>query len=366
MSSDAQQIGYLHPPEERVAAAIEALPKDVKDLIEKPGPTSERINHAINWAARPDAAVLREHQARDKGVHEFADIRSATLKHKDAVAEHFAAQYRHRALLTGAVTALPGGLWAIPAIGLDVQLTAIFAVRMASKVAQSYGYDTSLLQEQAHLADVLALMAGVDSLRGVGNWLTREGLTEFLPRVLPRLLGRLSLKLTEEETAKLIGRIIPGVAAVIGGTVDYGFMRIAGERAIAYYHNRYVDEQNLLTAAPTQAALPPGHAPQVVEGSLVAPTLAIAAPSGVPTNGASISSSGSTSQAVAAQAAQPIPAAPLPPLSRKHRKPPERYALYTAIWAIIVLLVTVGACFAVGVIAYSFISGHAIPNPFVG
>ncbi len=351
MSSDAQQIGYLHPPEERVAEAIEALPPDVKDLIEKPGPTSERINHAINWAARPDDAVLREHQAHDKSIHEFADIRNATLKHKDTVAEHFAAQYRHRALLTGAVTALPGGLWAIPAIGLDVQLTAIYAVRMASKVAQSYGYDTSLLQEQAHLADVLALMAGVDSLRGVGNWLTREGLTEFLPRVLPRLLTRLSVKLTEEETAKLIGRIIPGVAAVIGGTVDYGFMRIAGERAIAYYHNRYVDEQNRLAAGPTQQALPPGHAPQVVEGSLATP--ADAAPSAPTTNGA-------------AQAAQPIPAAPVAPLPRKHRKPPERYALYTAIWAIIVLVVTICACFVVGVLAYHFISGAPIPNPFGG
>ena len=361
MSSDSQQIGYVHPPEERVAAALDALPKDVKDLIEKPGPTSERINHAINWASRPDATVLREHQARDKSVHEFADIRGVALKQKDAVAEHFAAQYRHRALLTGAVTALPGGLWALPAIGIDVQLTAIYAVRMASKVAQSYGYDTSLLQEQAHLADVLALMAGVDSLRGVGNWLTREGLTEFLPRVLPRLLTRLSLKLTEEETAKLIGRIIPGVSAVIGGSVDYGFMRIAGERAIAYYHNRYVDEQNLLAAGPAQRALPPGHTPQVVEGSLVAPAPALAAP-GVAAPGEMANAAAPTM----AQAAQPIPAAPLPPLPRKHRNPPERYALYTAIWAIIVLLVTIGACFAVGVIAYHLIAGTPIPNPFGG
>jgi len=365
MSSDSQQVGYLHPPEARVAEAIEALPPDVKDLIEKPGPTSERINHAINWAARPDPVVLREHQARDKAVHEFADIRRVSLKQMDTVAEHFAAQYRHRALLTGAVTALPGGLWAIPAIGIDVQLTAIFAVRMASKVAQSYGYDTSLLQEQAHLADVLALMAGVDSLRGVGNWLTREGLTEFLPRVLPRLLTRLSVKLTEEETAKLIGRLIPGVSAVIGGSVDYGFMRIAGERAIAYYHNRYIDEQKLLTAAPAQQALPPGHAPQAILGPLAAPASPLAAPGAVAPSG-EVANAAALATAQATPSAPAAPAAPLAPLPRKHRRPPERYALYTAIWAIIVLLVTVGACFAVGVIAYHFISGAPIPNPFGG
>ncbi len=362
MSSDSQQVGYLHPPEERVAAAIESLPTEVKDLIEKPGPTSERISHAINWAARPDPTVLAEHQARDHTVHEFADIRNVSLKQKDAVAEHFAAQYRHRALLTGAVTGLPGGLWALLATGADVQLTAIYAVRMASKVAQSYGYDTSILNEQAHLADVLALMAGVDSLRGVGNWLTREGLTQFLPRVMPRLLTRLSVKLTEEQMAKWIGRIIPGVSAVIGGSIDYGFMRVAGERAIAYYHNRYVDEHGLLPGGATLRALPSGETPRVVEGSLAHAADAVAPARAAPAEAPAAAS-------VSAATAAPAPAAPsgaalaptqpttLPPLPHKHRRPPERYALYTGIWALIVLLVTIGACYAVGALAYTFIQG---------
>lgn len=358
MSSDSQQVGYLHPPEERVATAIESLPSEVRDLIEKPGPTSERISHAINWAARPDPTVLAEHQARDKTVHAFADIRNVSLKQKDAVAEHFAAQYRHRALLTGAVTGLPGGLWALLATGADVQLTAIYAVRMASKVAQSYGYDTSVLTEQAHLADVLALMAGVDGLRGVGNWLTREGLTQFLPRVMPRLLTRLSVKLTEEQMAKWIGRIIPGVSALIGGTIDYGFMRVAGERAIAYYHNRYVDEQGLLTGGATLRALPSGETPRVVEGSLAhAATAAMAAPAlaapAVAASGeAALTPSAAAPSDAALESAQSTTLAPLP---HKHRRPPERYALYTGIWAIIVLLVTVGACYAVGVLGYNLI-----------
>src|SRR5260221_9684278 len=135
-------------------------------------------------------------------------------------------------MLTGAITGLPGGLWALVAAGADVQLTAVYAVRMAADVAQSYGYDTSIVEEQAHLAEVLALAAGVDSLRGVGNWLTREGLIHVLPELLPRLLLRLSVELTEEQAAKLVGRLIPRGGAAIGGGVRLNFLWWWGRGAV--------------------------------------------------------------------------------------------------------------------------------------
>ena len=190
--------------------AISALPPEIQALL-KPGKTSDRIQQAIAWAARPDPRVLALHQALDPSIQTYQDIAKATLAHKDVVARQIARRYRHRAALTGAVTSLPGGLWAIVAAGADVQLTATYSVRMAAMIAQSYGYDTSILEEQAHLADVLALVAGIDSLRGVGNWLTREGLTHALPEVLPRILTRLSIEITEEQAAKWVGRLIPGV-----------------------------------------------------------------------------------------------------------------------------------------------------------
>ncbi|HLY32430.1 MAG TPA: EcsC family protein, partial [Ktedonobacterales bacterium] len=346
-------VGYLHPPEERVANAIQGLPPDVKQLIEKPGPTAERINHALSWASRPDESVLHEHQARDHKIIQFADIRNAPLKQMDHVAEHFAAQYRHRALLTGALTALPGGLWALVATGLDVQLTAVYAVRMAAKVAQSYGYDTSLMDEQAHLADVLALVAGVDSLRGIGNWLTREGLTSLLPRILPRILTRLSLDLTEEQAARWIGRIIPGVAAIVGGTVDYTFLRVAGERAIAYYHNRFIDEHGLLGSGVKKHAIPGvKDVPALPPG----PAATAAAASAATTNAASDAVE-STTGASAAPSATPAPvthpyAVAPAPLPQKHRRSPERPAVYTAIFSIIAFLITVAALVALGVLIY--------------
>ena len=187
-------VGF-DPSNPLVGAAIGALPEDIQALL-KPGKTSDRIQHAITWASRRDPAVVERHRARNPNVRTFEDIASVPLSQMDAVAHAIARSYRHRALLTGALTGLPGGLWLVVAAGIDVQLTAIYAVRMAAQVAQAYGYDTSALDEQAHLAEVLALMTGVDTLRGVGNYVTREGLTHLLPEILPRLMARMSVELS--------------------------------------------------------------------------------------------------------------------------------------------------------------------------
>ncbi|MGH7194219.1 MAG: EcsC family protein, partial [Candidatus Saccharimonadales bacterium] len=267
--------------------------------------------------------------------------------------------FRHRAFWTGAVTGLPGGLWALVAAGADVQLTAVYAVRMAADIAQSYGYDTSIVDEQAHLAEVLALAAGIDSLRGVGNWLTREGLMHILPEVLPKILTRISVKLSEEQAAKLIGRLVPGVGAAIGGTIDYTFLRVAGERAIAYYHTRYMVDHGLATPDTLPPAPPdnPAFARRIVDGSLAQPQqLGVPASEYVPVPaGPEIA----RAKAAAAQAGQPaLPAAKpgkaVKP-SKKHRSAPERIAIYIAIFAICAFAITIAACAALGFLVYSVV-----------
>jgi hypothetical protein len=334
------------------AAAIAALPPEIQSLL-KPGKTSERIQQAIAWAARRDPRVLAMHSQLDPSIQRFEDIARASLANKDAVARQIARRYRHRAALTGAVTSLPGGLWAVVAAGADVQLTAAYSVRMAAMIAQAYGYDTSVLEEQAHLADVLALVAGIDSLRGIGNWLTREGLVHSLPQVLPRLLTRLSIQITEEQAAKWVGRIIPGVGAIVGGGIDYTFLRAAGERAIAYYHNRFLEDNGLLPAGssasmlarPTAAKqLHAAESPRVVEGSLVSPTTEAKRIAALPP-------ADSTARAVAAQ---PVAA----PTAKKRGRPPERFAVYLAIFAVLALGITIAACTALAIIIEQALAGH--------
>src|SRR5579859_587282 len=331
------------------AQAISALPPDFQELL-KPGKTPDRIQRAISWASKSDPEVLRFHRSRGHKVQRIEDIRQLAVAQDDRVAKHFARKFRHRAFLTGAITGLPGGLWALVAAGADVQLTAVYAVRMAADIAQSYGYDTGLMDEQAHLAEVLALAAGIDSLRGIGNWLTREGVVHLLPELLPKMLVRVSVEITEEQAAKWVGRLIPGVGAVVGGAIDYTFLKVAGERAIGYYHNRYLVEHGLAPAEvnpslPARAfavITPPQQAPQLSMGQqpgqpvVVEGSLATGQPAQLPPSG----------QRPAAVAALPVPL----PNKRKYRKAPERFGIYLAIFAVFVLGITVAACAALVII----------------
>jgi len=289
---------------------IAALPPDVQDLINKPGKTSQRIQAAIRWAARRDPSVVARHQRRNPAIQSFEDIQQAKLHDMDVVARQIARQFRRRAALTGAVTGLPGGLWAVIAAGADVQLTAIYAVRMVADIAQAYGYDTSLQEEQAALADVLAVVAGIDGLRGVGNWLEREELAKLVPELLPRILAKMSVQITEEQTSKWVGRIIPGLGALIGGSIDYGFLRVAGNRALKHYHERFVQEHAVNGSA--VAAL---SAPAVVD-AVAAPAPAVDAQasqaSEAPALDGASSSQAATQTALEAPAARPAGVPRLP------------------------------------------------------
>ncbi|MGZ6363254.1 MAG: EcsC family protein [Ktedonobacterales bacterium] len=343
MASSNQQGGGITSNISNTIAqsAVEALPPEIKDLL-KPGKTPDRIQQAINWAAKRDAAVVARHQARGHKIGALEDIRTLPVEQVDKVANDFARKFRHRAALTGAITGLPGGLWAVVAAGADVQLTAVYAVRMVADIAQAYGYDTSLADEQTHLAEVLAIAAGIDSIRGIGNMVAREGLAHMLPELLPKVLVRLSVQLTEEQAAKWVGRLIPGIGAAVGASIDYTFLRVAGERAIHYYHNRYLVDHGLASPdiLPTFAqppALPAGSAPQaageparVVDGSLVS------GPVSVP--------------AAAGQQALPAPLAPAPAQKavKARKTPPERFAIWLGIFAVFALFATIAACTALG------------------
>lgn len=343
MASSNQQGGSITSNISNAIAksAVDALPPEIKDLL-KPGKTPDRIQQAINWAAKRDAAVVARHQARGHKIGGLEDIHTLPVEQVDKVANDFARKFRHRAAMTGAITGLPGGLWAVVAAGADVQLTAVYAVRMVADIAQSYGYDTSLADEQTHLAEVLAIAAGIDSIRGIGNMVAREGLTHILPDLLPKILVRLSVQLTEEQAAKWVGRIIPGIGAAVGASIDYTFLRVAGERAIHYYHNRYLVDHGLaspdiLPEFAQRPALPAGGAPQaageparVVDGSLAAGPVPVPAGAG--------------------QYALPAPLAPAPAQKamKPRKSPPERFAIWLGIFAVFALIATIAACTALG------------------
>ncbi|HKT39287.1 MAG TPA: hypothetical protein VJR48_13010, partial [Ktedonobacterales bacterium] len=63
-SENAGNTKYMNPAGGVAGQALAALPPDIQSLL-KPGKTSERIQHAIAWAARRDPRVLAMHQRLD-------------------------------------------------------------------------------------------------------------------------------------------------------------------------------------------------------------------------------------------------------------------------------------------------------------
>jgi hypothetical protein len=161
-------------------------------------------------------------------------------------------------------------------------------------------------------------------------------LAHILPELLPKILMRLSLELTEEQAGRLVGRLIPGVGAVVAGTIDYTFLRVAGERAIAYYHNRYLVDHGL--------------PPENPELSLPARAFAIFTPDEAAPAGASPSSQ-PQSQVVEGSVARPaqVSVAPIAPASSKkmpNRPPERRIRFWLSVFGIFFFFITIAACAA--------------------
>ena len=156
---------------------------------------------------------------------------------------------------------------------------------------------------------------------------------------------RLSVELTEEQAGKLVGRLIPGLGAAVAGAIDYTFLRVAGERAVDYYHNRYLIDHGLQPENP-ELSLParafsvftpdqpetlPGSLRQspVVEGSVVAqPT-----------------------QASLAAVTPARPAAPAVPKKMPSRPPERRIRFWLTIFGIFFFFITIAACSALLILA---------------
>ena len=109
------------------------------------------------------------------------------------------------------------------------------------------------------------------------------------------------------------------VGAAIGGVIDYSFLRVAGDKAINFYHQRYLVDHGL--AAPTVqpgaaiAALPPGAGRAVDASAGAAPPLVL--PHSTP---------------------------------KRRERPPERFGVYLAVFAVIAMLLTIAACTALVII----------------
>lgn len=135
----------------------------------------------------------------------------------------------------GAGFGLGGFLTIVP----DLSILAAITMRMIQKLSLIYGFEFNTDSELAELWIAAASAAGVDISREL---LEREVVQRFVPKVIQRIAARASIEVVEKWSA----RIIPIASSVLGGGLNYFFVRAWGERACRYFRQKHMERRDAM------------------------------------------------------------------------------------------------------------------------
>ena len=136
-----------------------------------------------------------------------------------------------------------GGLFTmLPDLGILAGIT----LRMIQKLSLLYGFSYNTEQEEAELWVAAASAAGVDISREL---VEKQFVSKFVPRVIQRIAVSASAEIVEKWTA----RLIPLVSSVIGAGLNYYFVKIWGERAVAHFRQKHREIRQTRNAIPLPA-----------------------------------------------------------------------------------------------------------------
>lgn len=134
------------------------------------------------------------------------------------------------------------GLGGIITILPDFSILAGITLRTIQKLSLLYGFEYNTDKEMAELWIAAASAAGVD--------LGREFLEKnVVNRVIPQIVQRIAAKASTEFVEKWAGRLIPVVSSLIGGTLNYYFVRGWGERAHTHFREKHLTRRQQLLQA---------------------------------------------------------------------------------------------------------------------
>jgi hypothetical protein len=162
----------------------------------------------------------------------------------DDVAERIIHSGMKMAAAEGAGFGLGGLLTIVP----DFSILAGITLRTIQKLSLVYGFEYNTDEEMAELWIAAASAAGVD----LGRELLEKNVVN---RLVPKIIQRIAAKASTELVEKWAARLIPVVSSIIGGTLNYYFVRGWGERAHAHFRQKHLERrrQFLEQASPIAA-----------------------------------------------------------------------------------------------------------------
>jgi len=177
----------------------------------------------------PDKYLQHLRMAYDLPALTYNGVYSVDLEILDHIARQTIRASMRIAGAEGAGLGMGGMFTVLPDLGILAAIT----LRMLQKLSLIYGFPYNTEEEEAELWIAAASAAGVDISREL---LEKQFVSKFVPRVIQRIAAKASGEIVEKWTA----RLIPLVSSVIGGGLNYYFVKVWGERAVRHFRQRHL------------------------------------------------------------------------------------------------------------------------------
>jgi len=177
----------------------------------------------------PDEYLTHLRAAHGLPIQTYQGVFSVPVDELDGIAADTIRASMKLAAAEGAGLGLGGVLTLVPDLGI---LSAI-TLRTIQKLSLIYGFEYNTDDEIAELWIATASAAGVDISREL---VERGVVRQFVPRVIAKIATQASTDVVE----KWAGRVIPVLSSVIGGALNYYFIRAWSQRAARHFREKHM------------------------------------------------------------------------------------------------------------------------------
>lgn len=181
----------------------------------------------------PDEYLMHLRAAHALPVNSYDGLFTLPVAELDSIARQTVRGSMKMAGAEGAGLGFGGFATIVPDLGI---LSAI-TMRMVQKLSLIYGFQYNTDEEVAELWIAAATAAGVDISKEL---LEKTLLKTFVQRVIGRIASRFSAEFAE----KMVARTIPILSSAVGAVLNYYFVRAWGNRALAHFRERHLEERN--------------------------------------------------------------------------------------------------------------------------
>jgi uncharacterized protein (DUF697 family) len=165
-------------------------------------------------------------------VPNFARMQDVPIERLDAIAAALIRDAERLALAEGAGFGLGGLITFLP----DASLLTLITLRLMQRLALLYGFETHDGDQRIEMWKAAAAASGID----YGKDLAEK---QILEKLAPRIAERFAVKIGAEAAEKWVGRLIPVASSVIGGALNFSFVRGWGRRVQRHLRAKHLAAQ---------------------------------------------------------------------------------------------------------------------------